>query len=80
MKMKNSDVTLIIIVVIVVLIFIGFSGTRNEDRSDNEAIKQKVEDKYNSSGTIDCTGANSQTPECKYLLGLPSDVGGSWQP
>ena len=75
---ENSKTTLIIGIVLLVLILIGLSAGGGSD--SDEAIKEQVLDKYNSSGTIDCTGSKSQTPECKYLLGLPSDVGGNWQP
>ena len=71
--MKNSTVTISVLVVIIILLLVAVRGINQSNSSDDSFIKERIEEKYKSSGTIDCTGANSRTPECEYLLNLPID-------
>jgi hypothetical protein len=77
---ESTKVGIIFIVVIIFLTLVGLAGGGSQQGSSDTEIKQKIEEKYHSSGTIDCTGEKSRTPECRYLLNLPSDVGGNWEP
>ncbi len=74
---KKKD-NLIEIVFLIVIIFIVILISRPEEENEvrdnsNLTIEERVQEKYNNSGTIDCTGVNMNSDECQYLINTSTD-------
>lgn len=78
-KKDNSTSIILLIITVMGLLWV-FVGRHNQPSKYDKVMREQVYKKYKSSGTIDCTGYNSQSAECKYLLSLPVDSGGSYEP
>lgn len=70
---NSKNVWIVVLIVIVVMIIFAF-GSQNRISTYDKTMRESILKDHNyKNGPIDCTGINSQSAECKYLLNLPAD-------
>lgn len=72
---NSKNVIIGFAIVIIVMLIIGLRSQTRISPYD-KAMRDSIQKNHPSFDTIDCTGANSQSAECRYLLNLPYDPGG----
>ena len=70
---NSKNVTIFFAIVIIILLVVAFSSQNKESDYDKAMRESILKNHDYKDGPIDCTGVNSQSAECRYLLSLPAD-------
>lgn len=70
----NSKNTWVAIFIVIIIMLIFAFGSQNKTSNYDKTMRNSILENHDyKDGPIDCTGSNSQSTECRYLLNLPAD-------